>query len=129
MPTVVSTPVMVSQAALFAATGMAQSINSNTVAIDARGAWEVIVQGQIQYSDVSNDAVIHVYQSLDGGANYDLQSMMSIAIPMQTVAPRIGRVSARIPQGQYILQIVNSGPNSATITLPTYVVISAVQNV
>ena len=129
MATVVSNPVMVWQATLRAALGMAQSINSNTVALNNTGGWESIVQGQIQYSNVSNDAVIHVYQSLDGGANYDLQPMMSIAIPMQTVAPRIGRVSARIPQGQYILQIVNSGPNSATITIPTYVLITAVQNV
>ena len=125
----VSNPIMVWQATLRAATGMAQSINSVTVALNNTGGWEVIIQGQIQYSNVSNDAVINVYQSLDGGANYDLQPMMSIAIPMQTAGTRIGRVSARIPQGQYILQIVNSGPNSATITIPTYVIITSVINV
>ena len=116
------------QAALFAATGMAQSINSNTVALNNTGGWEARIQAQIQYSNVSNDAVINVYQSLDGGASYDLQPLFSIAIPMQTVAPRIGRVSFAIPQGQYILQIVNSGPNSATITIPTYTLIANVNN-
>ena len=120
---------MVWQAALFAATGMGVSINSNTVALNITGAWEAIIQVQAQMSNVSNDPVVHVYQSLDGGANYDLQPMMSIAIPMQTVAPRMGRVSARIPQGQYILQIVSSGSGSQTITIPTYVVISSVINV
>lgn len=129
MPTVVSTPVMVWQSSLFTATGMNQSINSNTVALNLTGAWEATIQVQAQMSNVSNDPVVHVYATQDGGATYDLQPMMSIAIPMQTAGSRLGRVSAKVPQGQYILQIVSSGPQSQTITIPTYTLITSVINV
>lgn len=123
----VSTPVIAWTASLIGgATGVNQS-SSLTTTVNITGAWEVQVPVQIQFSNVSADAVINAYPSNDGGATYDSNPAFSISIARAGSAVR--RTSIRLPVGQYALQLLNSGPNSATFQVLTAMVVTAISNV
>lgn len=123
----VSTPVLGYTASLIsAATGVNQS-SSLTTTVNITGNWEVQVPVQIQFSNVSADAVINAYPSNDGGASYDSNPAFSISIARAGGAIR--RTSIRLPVGQYALQLLNSGPNSATFQVLTAMVVTAILNV
>lgn len=123
----VSTPVIGWNASLIAgATGVNQSA-SLTTTVNITGNWEIQVPVQIQFSNVSADAVINAYPSNDGGATYDSNPAFSISIARAAGAVR--RTSIRLPVGQYALQLLNSGPNSATFQVLTAMVVTAINNV
>lgn len=122
-----STPVLAWQAALIAgATGTNQS-TSLTTTVNITGAWEVQVPVKIQFSNVSADAVINAYPSNDGGATYDSNPAFSISIARAAGATR--QTSIRLPVGQWALQLLNSGPNSATFQVLTAMIVTAILNV
>ena len=128
MPTTVSTPVLAYSAALLALAsgGVAQS-STILVSINNTGGWEVRIPVQVRYSNVSADATIYIYPSRDGGATYDTDPMTAWSIPRAQGTTR--QVSASFPTGQYLIAIVNSGPNSASFAVNTLEYITAVQNV
>lgn len=122
----VSTPVLAWQASLLGSTGVGIS-SSLTVTVNITGNWEVQVPVQIQFSNVSADAVINAYPSNDGGATYDSNPAFSISIARAAGASR--RTSIRLPVGQYALQLLNSGPSSASFQVLTAMIVTAISNV
>lgn len=123
----VSTPVLAWIASLLgSATGVNQS-SSLTATVNITSAWEVQVPIKIQYSAVSADATVSAYPSNDGGANYDSNPAYSISLIRATGATK--QASIRLPAGQWALQLLNSGPNSATFQVLTAQVVTAVNNV
>lgn len=123
----VSTPVLAWIASLLgSATGVNQS-SSLTATVNITGAWEIQVPIKIQYSAVSADATVSAYPSNDGGANYDSNPAYSISLVRATGATK--QASIRLPAGQWALQLLNSGPNSATFQVLTAQVVTAVNNV
>lgn len=123
----VSTPVIAGQASLIsAATGVNQS-SSLTTTVNITGNWEIQVPVKIQFSNVSADAVINAYPSNDGGVTYDSNPAFSISIARAAGATR--QTSIRLPVGQYALQLLNSGPNSATFQVLTAMIVTAINNV
>lgn len=123
----VSTPVIAWTAALLTSGGGVTQSASLTVTVNITGAWEVQVPVSIQYSNVSADAVINAYPSNDGGATYDSNPAFSISIARAGSSVR--RTSIRLPVGQWALQLLNSGPNSATFSVLTAMVVTAINNV
>lgn len=123
----VSTPVLAWTASLIAAGGGVVQSGSITTTVNITGNWEVQVPVSIQFSNVSADAVINAYPSNDGGATYDSNPAFSISIARAAGAVR--RTSIRLPVGQYALQLLNSGPNSATFQVLTAMVVTAISNV
>lgn len=123
----VSTPVIAWNAALLAAaTGVNQS-SSLTVTVNITGNWEIQIPIKIQFSNVSADAVINAYPSSDGGANYDSNPAFSISIARAS-GGGLKQTSIKLPVGQYALQLLNSGPNSATFQALTAMLVTAIQN-
>ena len=124
----VSTPQMAWIASLLTATGVNVS-SSLTVTVNVTGGWEVQIPVIVQMSNVSNDPVVNVFPSYDGGATYDINPMTSMALPMNIVAPRTSGSSIRLPTGQYAIQLLASGSQSQTFSVLTGVIITAVNNV
>jgi len=115
-------------ASLLTATGVNVS-TSLTVTVNVTGGWEVQIPVIVQMSNVSNDPVVNVYPSYDGGVTYDINPMTSAALPMNIVAPRTSGISVRLPTGQYAIQLLASGSQSQTFSVLTGVIITAVNNV
>lgn len=120
-----STPVSAWVATVMAATGVNQSA-SVTATINITAAWEIQIPVRCQFSNVSADPIINIYSSMDGGAGYDTTPIQSFAIAR--IASGTGQASIRLTTGQYAIQILNSGPNSATVSLVTALAITAINN-
>lgn len=125
MATTVSTPVLAWVASLLATTGVTQS-SSLTTTVNITQGWEVQIPVKVAFSNVSADAVINAYPSNDGGATFDSNPAFSISVAR---ASGLKQTSVRLPVGQYALQLLNSGPNSATFQVLTQMVVTAIQNV
>lgn len=123
----VSTPVLAWTAALLTSAGGVVQSGSITVTVNITGAWEVQIPVSIRYSNVSADAVVNAYPSNDGGVTYDSNPAFSISI--SRAQGTVQRTSLRLPVGQYALQLLNSGPNSATFSVLTAMVVTAISNV
>lgn len=124
----VSTPVITWTASLIsAATGTNQS-TSLTTTVSITNGWEVQIPVKVQFSNVSADAVINAYPSNDGGVAFDSNPAFSISIARASGGGQ-RQTSLRLPVGQYALQLLNSGPNSATFQVLTAMVVTAIQNV
>lgn len=122
----VSTPVIAWVSSLLGTlTGVNQS-SSLTVTVNITQGWEIQLPIKAQFSNVSNDPVINVYPSSDGGANFDTQAAYSFALAMNTAGTRLQQTTIRLPAGQYAIQILNSGPNSQSFQVLTAQVITAV---
>lgn len=126
MATVVSTPVANWVASLMAGTAVNQS-SSLTATVSLTGGWEIQIPVAVQFSNVSADPIINIYPSMDGGATYDTTAMASFSIAR--VATGKGQASIRLSTGQYALQLLNSGPNTATFMVLTQLLITAIANV
>lgn len=123
-----SIPILTWVATILAATGVNQS-SSLTVTVNITAGWEVQIPFKIQYSNVSADAVINIFPSSDGGANYDTAPMFSFSLPSTGLnANRLVQGSIRIPTGQYVIQLLNSGPNSASFQVLTQQIMTAINN-
>lgn len=120
-----STPVTAWVASIMTATGVNQS-SSLTVTVNITSGWEIQLPIQVQFSNVSADPVISVYPTMDGGANYDTTAMATFSVAR--IGSGTGRASIRLPVGQYAIQILNSGPNSASVAVLTQAVITAINN-
>ena len=121
----VSTPVSAWTASVMAGTATAQS-TSLTATLQITSGWEIQIPVAVQFSNVSADPVVNIYPSMDGGANYDTTPLLSFNI--SRISTGKGQASIRLSTGQYVLQLVNSGPNTATFMVLTQVVITAVNN-
>ncbi len=126
MATVVTTPVAAWVASIMTATGVVQSA-SLTATCQVTAGFELQLPVRVQFSNVSADPVINVYATMDGGANYDTTPLTSFSI--SRIASATGQASIRLSTGQYAIQVLNSGPNSALVSILTSLVITSVQNV
>ena len=126
MATVVSTPVAAWVASILAGGAVNQS-SSLTITVNITAGWEVQLPIACRFSNVSADPIINVYPSMDGGTTYDSTAFASFAIAR--VSTGTGQASIRLSQGQYVLQLLNSGPNTATFFAYTQLVVTAIQNV
>lgn len=124
---VVSTPVLAWVASILTATGVTQS-GSLTVTVNNTSGWEVQIPIRIQQSNVSNDPVVNVFASDDGGANYDTAPMTSFALP-RVSGGGVTQATIRLPTGQYAIQLLNTGPSSSSFSVLTQIVVTAVNNV
>lgn len=122
----VATPVLAWTASLLGSFTGANQSSSLTVTVNITQGWEITVPVNIRFSNVSADPVINAYKSNDGGVTYDTTPAYSISVAR--VASGQGRASVVIPVGQYALQILNSGPNSASIQVLTAVIVTAILN-
>ena len=127
MATVVSTPVVAWVASILTSTGVNQS-SSLTVTVNITSAWEVLLPVRVQFSNVSADPIISVYPSNDGGTTYDTTAFTTFSVS-RISGGGAGQASLRLPTGQYVIQLLNSGPNSASFIVGTQMVMTAVNNV
>lgn len=126
-----STPTITYVSTLMSLTGVNQS-SSLTVTINVVG-WEAQVPIQFSHlGSISADPILNIFRSMDGGANWDSNAWQSFALPR---AGGVGNpvsgsrtTSVTLPTGQYVLQLLNSGPNSALFAVLTQLVITAVNN-
>lgn len=125
MAAVNSTPVITWVAALLTGGAVAQS-SSLTITVNLTSGWEIQVPVKCQFTTVSADPVISVYASSDGGATFDTVAFSAFSIARVTSAA--SQASVRLPVGQYCLQLLNSGPNTATFFVQTQQVLTAIQN-
>ena len=126
MATIVSTPVLVWVAALNTGTGVAQS-SSITATVHLTQGWETQIPVRALFTTVSADPVVNVYASSDGGATYDTVAFAAFSVSRVTNAS--SKASIRLPVGQYVIQILNSGPNTASFFIDTQQVLTAIVNV
>lgn len=123
----VSSPQLAWTASLIgAATGANQS-SSLTTTVSITNNWEIQIPVKVQFSNVSADAVINAYPSNDGGAAYDSNPAFSISVA-RVSGGGTKQTSIRLPVGQYALQLLNSGPSSATFQVLTQMVVTAILN-
>lgn len=129
MAAVVSTPTLAWVAAILGSlTGVNQS-SSLYVTVNITGAWEIQIPIQARYSAISADPTVAVYASSDGGANYDTTPMTGMSIVRVAVATaNLRTASLRLPTGQYLIQLIASGPNSQSFAVLTGMVVTAINN-
>lgn len=128
MPVVNSTPSGVWQAALLTlANGGVNKSASVYVSVNNTSGWEIQIPVQIRFSNVSADPVVSVYRSMDGGATYDTVPLTSFSIARVPGSNQQGSIT--LPTGQYLLQLLNSGPYSASFAVNTQFQINQVTNV
>lgn len=126
MPTVVSTPVKAWLATLNAG-GFISHGQALTVTVNITGAWEIQIPIGVRYgANVSLAALIGIYPSSDGGANFDSVALQSFAIP--TLASGRQVLSVRLTTGQYVVTVTMSSP-SGTVFVLTQEAITGVINV
>jgi len=120
-----SIPVSAWVATIMDGTAVNQSA-SLTITVNITAGWEVQLPIKVRFSNVSADPLIAIYPSMDGGTNYDTTAMSTFSV--SRVAAGTGQASIRLSTGQYVIQLLNSGPNTATFIVPTQLVITAVNN-
>ena len=123
---VISTPLIAWVASLQALTGIQYSA-SLYFSVNLTAGLEIQLPIQVRFSLVSADPLVNVYRSMDGGATYDVNPLLSFSI--LRLASRTVQQSLALPTGQYLLQVQHSGSNSASVGLLTAAVITAITNV
>lgn len=124
MAAVVSTPILAYISALLSGAGVAQS-SSLTVTFSC-GGWEIQVPVRVAFTTVSADPVVSIYASSDATGTYDTVAFAGFSITRVTSGQ--ARASIRLPIGYYVMQLLNSGPNTATFFVDTCQVLTAIQN-
>lgn len=132
MVAVVSTPVCAWVASLQALTVGAGGVNQSaslTVTVALTQGWEIQIPIQFSHqANISADPVIRVFASGDGGTTYDSNPFTAFSLPRLVGGG--GRISSiRLTTGNYCLQLLNSGPNSAVFGVLTQLVVTGVNNV
>lgn len=122
----VSNPVIAWVASLQALTGIGVSTNLY-FSVNLTAGWEIRVPVQIRMSTVSADPTVTIYPSHDGGGTYDTTPMTGFSISRVPAASV--QASVALPTGQYLLQVFNTGPSSASVAVLTAEVITAINNV
>lgn len=124
----VSTPVSAWVASILTlANGGVNQSSSITATVNITSGWEIQLPIQCRFSNVSADPVISIFPSMDGGTTYDTTAMTSFSIGR--IASATGQASIRLSTGQYAIQMLNSGPNSASFAILTQLVVTSIQNV
>lgn len=118
-------PIRTWVAAIMAGTAVNQS-SSLTATIALTLAHEFRMPAAVVFSNVSNDPVISVYPSSDGGAGFDSDAMFSF--PIGRISAGIGQRSVVLDGGIYAIQLLNSGPNTATMQILTQEVLTAYES-
>lgn len=108
------------------ATATSQS-GSLTATVNLTAGWEIQIPIMISWkSGVSADAIVNVYASNDGGANYDSNPIISM--PLARAGGGSARGTLKLPTGQYALQILNSGPSTGSAAILTAQVLTGILN-
>lgn len=121
-----SIPIKAYVASIMGGTAVNQS-SPITATIDLRDCYDAIVPLECQFSNVSADPVISFYRSTDGGTSFETQAMFSTAIGR--IATGRGRLCVQLSRGFYAVQLLNSGPNTATFFVGTQEVLTAFETV
>ena len=125
MATVVATPVVAYAAAVLSGTGVAASTNL-TVTINVTAGWEVQVPVRaVQAANVSAGPEIYAFRSYDGGTNYE--NVASTGFSVLRTSSGDSTKTLYLPTGQWAIQLLSGGPNTATFAVNTLFVITAVQ--
>ena len=127
MPTV-STPVSAWVASILTSTGTNQS-SSIYVTVNITAGWEVQLPVRVQQSNVSADQTVNIYALMDGtaGGNYDQTAFTSFSVA-RVSAGGTGQGSIRLSTGQYLVQMIASGPQSQSFAVLTQLVITSINN-
>lgn len=118
------TPRITWVATIMAGTPVGQSA-SLTATLNLTQGWEMQVPFRVRFSYVSSDPNVYFYPSMDGGASYDTDPLTSISIGR--IAAGTAQKSISLATGQYAVQLLNSGPNTATFMILTQIIHTAVQ--
>ena len=127
MATVVSTPVLTWIAGLGAAASGVNQSSKVYFTLNNTGGWELQVPVYVRYSGVSNDDVVSVYASSDNATRYDTQPMAAFSVTRLTGDWRVA--SLRVPVGQYLIEVLHSGPHSGLVAVLTQQTLTAIINV
>ena len=120
----VATPVLTWSASLHSGSGIAASTIMSAILAITQG-WEARVPIRVFYaSQVSNDVVVSVFPTRDGGANYDTIVMTSFSIA-RTVSAAVQQSIVLPGPGIYQIQVLNSGPNVGSLQIPTFEIVTA----
>ena len=124
----VSTPVSAWVASILTlANGGVNQSASITATVNITAGWEIQLPVQCRFSNVSADPIISIFPSMDGGTTYDTTAMTSFSVAR--IASATGQASIRLSTGQYAVQMLNSGPNSASMAILTQLIVTSIQNV
>lgn len=126
-----STPVVtfVAQLLTLANGGVAQS-GSLTATVHVTAGWQIQIPILFSHAgSISADPLVNVFSSMDGGVTFDSNPFITFVAPRVPGATGGGRQTAlRLSTGQYCLQLINSGPNSANFGIGTQAVLSVFNN-
>ena len=126
MATIITNPVLAWVATIMAGAGVAAS-SYLTATIAITNAYEVLIPFLAVFTTQSADPIVNIYPTADGTVGYDTSPMSSLSIPRVTGGS--SQVSIRIPTGQYVISILNSGPNTTTFYINTQQVLTAYASV
>lgn len=118
----------VAQLLALASGGVNQSA-SLTVTVHLTQAWEAQIPIQFTHgANISADPVVNVFASSDGGTTYDSNPFTSFGLA-RTPGAAGGRIQQiRLSTGNYCLQLLNSGPNSAFFGVLTQMFVTGIVN-
>lgn len=118
------TPIQAFSPQLIAAQGLAGS-SSLTATLNLTAGWEVYVPFRgVQNANVTAGPEIRAYRSFDGGTTYETSPSAAFAIARNSGVD--STITLRLDTGQWALQIVSGGPNTATVAILTQVSITAI---
>jgi len=121
-----SIPVVAYIASIMPGTAVAQS-SSLTATIDLCTAYEALVPFGCVFSNVSADPIISFYRSSDQGGTFETQPMFSVSIAR--IPTGRGQVNVGLGRGLYAVQLMNSGPNTATFQIGMQEIVTAFASV
>lgn len=125
-----SRPVVTWVAQLLAlASGGVNQSSSLTVTVHLTQGWEIQIPIQFSHqANISADPLINVYPSSDGGVNFDSNPFVAFGLARTPGGAGGRQQTIVLSTGQYCLQLLNSGPNSAFFGVPTAQVFTGVLN-
>ena len=118
-----ATPIIAHVASVMAGAAVNQSA-SLTATIVNTGGFEIQVPIRVRFSNVSADPVITIYRTTDNGTNFDTTGVTAFSIGRISVGS--AQASIVLSTGVYAVQLLNSGPNTATFQILTQLVVTAV---
>lgn len=111
-------------ATVLAETGLAGS-SSLTATVNITAEWERYVPFRaVQAANVSAGPEIRVYRSTDGGNNFDSEPAPQFVLTRGGNSDN--RLAVRLDTGQYAIELVSGGPNTATLALLTQYSVTSV---
>lgn len=107
--------------------GSVSAGSSTTFSVNVTAGFEVWLPVKVVFSRASADIQVSAYSSNDGGANWDTTALSSMAVGR--VATGTGQATVRLSPGQYIIRVdAFTSQDNVTVIMPTYAVVTAINN-